>query len=130
MSMYKLFILSNAWRCRPPRCAEKQEAPFLKGAGVAGRGFGRLFAVFGDLYGQDELLVGLLAVHADLNVAATDSYIDSLLDASEEEKREPKRTFIMKDVRVFVNTILHGLDLMKQGGIDAGTVAVIEQTDI
>ena len=26
----------------------------------------------------------------------------------------------MKDVRVFVNTILHGLDLMKQGGIQAG----------
>lgn len=55
-----------------------------------------------------------------LNVAATDAYIDSLLSAEEDEKCEPKRTFIMKDVRVFVNTILHGLDLMKQGGIDAG----------
>ncbi len=31
-------------------------------------------------------------------------------------RRSPtlKRTFIMKDVRVFVNTILHGLNLMKQ----------------
>lgn len=55
-----------------------------------------------------------------LNVAATDSYIDSLLSTEENDKPEPKRTFIMKDVRVFVNTILHGLDLMKQGGIDAG----------
>ena len=26
----------------------------------------------------------------------------------------------MKDVRIFMNTVLHGLDLMKQGGIDAG----------
>lgn len=60
-------------------------------------------------------------IDRDLNVAATDSYIDSLLQSSdEEEKSEPKRTFIMKDVRVFVNTILHGLDLMKQGGIEAG----------
>ncbi len=60
-------------------------------------------------------------IDRDLNVASTDNYIDSLLEASaEEEKPEPKRTFIMKDVRVFVNTILHGLDLMKQGGIDAG----------
>ena len=59
-------------------------------------------------------------IDRDLNVAATASYIDSLLDASEQEKREPKRTFIMKDVRVFVNTILHGLDLMQQGGIQAG----------
>ena len=60
-------------------------------------------------------------IDRDLNVAATDNYIDSLLQSSdEEEKSEPKRTFIMKDVRVFVNTILHGLDLMKQGGIEAG----------
>lgn len=60
-------------------------------------------------------------IDRDLNVAATDSYIDSLLQSSDdEEKSEPKRTFIMKDVRVFVNTILHGLDLMKQGGIEAG----------
>ena len=38
----------------------------------------------------------------------------------QDEKADPKRTFVMKDVRVFVNTILHGLDLMKQGGIAAG----------
>ena len=60
-------------------------------------------------------------IDRDLNVAATDNYIDSLLQSSDdEEKCEPRRTFIMKDVRVFVNTILHGLDLMKQGGIQAG----------
>lgn len=33
----------------------------------------------------------------------------------------------MKDVRVFVNTILHGLNLMKQGGIAAGMKR--EETD-
>ena len=60
-------------------------------------------------------------IEHDLNVAATDSYIDSLLArADEAEKHEQKRTFVMKDVRVFVNTIMHGLDLMKQGGIAAG----------
>ena len=59
-----------------------------------------------------------------LNVAMTDSYIDALLEKlnSEpgEEKAEQKKTFIMKDVRVFMNTLMHGLDLMKQGGIAAG----------
>lgn len=55
----------------------------------------------------------------DLNVASADAYVESLLKDNE-AKGETKRTFIMKDVRVFVNTILHGLDLMKQGGIDAG----------
>lgn len=60
-------------------------------------------------------------IRRDMTVAMTDSYIDALLEAEkEQEKSEQKRTFIMKDVRVFMNTILHGLDLMKQGGIAAG----------
>ena len=58
-------------------------------------------------------------IEHDLNVAAADAYIEVLL-REPEEKADPKRTFVMKDVRVFVNTILHGLDLMKQGGIAAG----------
>ena len=58
-------------------------------------------------------------IEHDLNVAAADAYIEALL-REPEEKVDPKRTFVMKDVRVFVNTILHGLDLMKQGGIAAG----------
>ena len=62
----------------------------------------------------------------DLNVAVADAYIEALL-LEPEEKADPKRTFIMKDVRVFVNTILHGLDLMKQGGIAAGMKR--EETD-
>lgn len=59
-------------------------------------------------------------IRRDMTVAATDSYIDAIISAEKEEASEPKRTFIMKDVRVFMNTILHGIDLMKQGGIAAG----------
>ncbi len=58
----------------------------------------------------------------DLTVAATDAYVDALLAAPESppEKPEPRRSFVMKDVRVFLNSLSHGLDLMKQGGIAAG----------
>lgn len=60
----------------------------------------------------------------DLTVAATDEYVESLLAVKEAEeivsRQEPKKLFILKDVRVFMNTLLHGIDLMKQGGIDAG----------
>ena len=60
----------------------------------------------------------------DLTVAATDEYVESLLTVKEAEeivsRQEPKKLFILKDVRVFMNTLMHGLDLMKQGGIDAG----------
>ena len=61
-----------------------------------------------------------------LTVAATDAYIDALLSEPEEaerkdeEKPEKRRTFVLKDVRVFLNTLSRSIDLMKQGGIDAG----------
>lgn len=62
----------------------------------------------------------------DLTVAATDAYVDALLQSpapepeEEKEQAQPKRSFILKDVRVFLNTISRSLDMMKQGGIDAG----------
>ncbi len=61
-------------------------------------------------------------VEKGLSVAATDAYVESLLAAREaqEEKAAPKRSFVLKDVRVFLNTISRSLDLMKQGGIEAG----------
>ncbi len=63
-------------------------------------------------------------VQNDLTVAATDEYVEALLAAKDEQppdpKQEPKKLFILKDVRVFMNTLMHGIDLMKQGGIDAG----------
>ena len=58
-----------------------------------------------------------------LTVAATDEYIELLLTEPAEEQQdasEPKRTFVLKDVRIFLNSLSKSLDLMKQGGIDAG----------
>jgi ParB family transcriptional regulator, chromosome partitioning protein len=63
------------------------------------------------------------------NVAATEEYIESLLslpdkapekEAPQEQTGKRKTLFVLKDVRVFLNTLTHGLDLMKLGGIDAG----------
>ena len=67
---------------------------------------------------QREALAYILS--RDLNVAATDAYIERLLEAKTAPESEQQKTFILKDVRVFLNTISHSLDLMKQGGIDAG----------
>ena len=57
-----------------------------------------------------------------LTVAAAEEYIEALLTAPEEsaERPGPKRTMILKDVRVFLNSLNRSLELMKQGGIDAG----------
>ena len=74
---------------------------------------------------QREALAYILS--RDLNVAATDAYIERLLEAKTAPESEQQKTFILKDVRVFLNTISHSLNLMKQGGIDAGIQR--EETD-
>ena len=66
-----------------------------------------------------------LAVMAEsgMTVAAAEAYVDALLkggEGAEEEKPGVRRTMILKDVRIFLNSLNRSLDLMKQGGIDAG----------
>ena len=46
-----------------------------------------------------------------------EAYIDSLLDAN--PKPEKKRVLIIKDIRLFLNTINKALDTMKRAGIKA-----------
>ncbi len=80
---------------------------------------GRALLRLGDAERQRAALARIL--EKDLTVAATDAYVDALL-ASPEPPRRPdgRRSFVMKDVRVFLNSLSHSLDLMKQGGIAAG----------
>ena len=58
----------------------------------------------------------------DMNVAAAEAYVEALLTepAPKEPEGEKQRTFVLKDVRVFLNSLTRNLELMKQGGIDAG----------
>lgn len=53
-----------------------------------------------------------------LNVTQTERYIDELLA---ERKAPPKRLLIVKDLRIFINTIDRAIDTMKQAGIEAVT---------
>lgn len=57
-------------------------------------------------------------IERKMNVAQTDTYIKSLLEQEGQAKR-PKRTFIAKDVRLFLNTIDHAVQTMKGAGIGA-----------
>lgn len=62
-----------------------------------------------------------------MNVSAAESYIDRLVRGeADEPEPEPQRRpgrkrsiFVMKDVRLFMNTLSHSLDVMRRGGIDA-----------
>ena len=56
-----------------------------------------------------------------LTVAATEEYIESLLrEPAETVKGEVRRMMVLKDVRIFLNSLNRSLELMKQGGIAAG----------
>lgn len=71
------------------------------------------------LSGEEQRMAALKTVIArKMNVAQTDTYIKSLLEKEGQAKR-PKRTFIAKDVRLFLNTIDHAVQTMKKAGIGA-----------
>ncbi len=53
----------------------------------------------------------------DLTVARTEEYVESLLQPL--PRRAPKPTFILKDVRLFLNTVTRGLSMMQSAGVRA-----------
>ena len=57
-------------------------------------------------------------VSQGLTVAQTEALVDSLLAAKPVPPRR-RPTFIVKDVRLFLNTITHSLDVMRSAGVDA-----------
>ena len=53
---------------------------------------------------------------AGLSAAETDRYIDRLLKA---RKQAGGSRFVLKDVRIFLNTLRRSVELMRRGGVDA-----------
>ena len=51
-----------------------------------------------------------------LTVAQTDQYIESLLSP---KKQKPHRTYIIKDVRLFLNSVTRGMSMMRSAGVNA-----------
>ena len=52
-----------------------------------------------------------------LTVAQTDALVDQLL--SPPPRTRTKRTFVVKDVRLFLNTLTRSMALMRSAGVDA-----------
>lgn len=57
-------------------------------------------------------------VDKQLTVAQTEALVEQFL-APKPDKSKPKRTFIVKDVRLFLNTLSRGMDLMRSAGVNA-----------
>ena len=52
-------------------------------------------------------------------MAQTESYIEHLLEQAEPVPPAKSPTYIIKDVRLFLNSIDRGLQMMRQGGVAA-----------
>ncbi|MBR0041274.1 MAG: ParB/RepB/Spo0J family partition protein [Oscillospiraceae bacterium] len=59
-------------------------------------------------------------IERDMTVAAAEGYVDALLaQKAPPETGEGKKSFVMRDLRLFLNSVTRSLDLMRQGGVAA-----------
>ena len=56
---------------------------------------------------------------AQLNVSAAEAYIEHLLSQGQVTPPRQRRTFIIKDVRLFLNSVERGIRLMRGAGVGA-----------
>ncbi len=55
----------------------------------------------------------------EMNVAAAENYVESLLAAAQETPPAPRSIYIIKDVRLFLNSVKRSMDTMRLAGVDA-----------
>ena len=72
------------------------------------------------LGGETEQLAALAVIAGrSLNVAQTESYIERLLAQAQVTPPQSRPTYIIKDVRLFLNSIDRSLQMIRQCGVDA-----------
>lgn len=72
------------------------------------------------LSGEAEQLAALaVIVGRSLNVAQTESYVERLLAQAQVTPPQSRPTYIIKDVRLFLNSIDRSLQMIRQCGVDA-----------
>ena len=54
-----------------------------------------------------------------LNVAASEEYIEALLQSSEKEGPGKRPVYVIKDVRLFLNSVNRGMETIRRAGVDA-----------
>ena len=59
-------------------------------------------------------------VRRGMNVAQAEAYVEKLLQSARVTPPRGRSTYIIKDVRLFLNSVDRGLHLMRQAGVDAG----------
>ena len=60
-----------------------------------------------------------LIVERRLNVAQTEETIENILQSKPTQSKPKRPKYIIKDVRLFLNSVSHGLDIMRRAGLNA-----------
>lgn len=89
----------------------------LRDAGLTER-HGRALLRLPEDMNRREALEYIIRHH--LTVSATDRYIDSLLCPPPPVEEKGLNRLVLKDVGVFLNSLQHSVDVMRQGGVDVG----------
>lgn len=72
------------------------------------------------LEGEDVRLAALRHIgEKKLTVAASEEYIELQLQKKQMEGKEKKRLYIIKDVRLFLNSVDRGMETIRRAGVDA-----------
>ena len=75
--------------------------------------------------GEERLSAARYMADHHLNVAQAEQYVERRLAILQSTPPPRRRTFILKDVRLFLNSVDRGLRLIREAGVDAAT----ERTD-
>ena len=72
------------------------------------------------LEGEEQRLDALRKMgERSMNVAAAEEYVESLLRAAQQTQCERRSLYIIKDVRLFLNSIRRSMETMRTAGVDA-----------
>ncbi len=72
------------------------------------------------LEGDDRRLAALRHIgEKELNVAAAEAYIDAQLQKGQREGPARAPVYVIKDVRLFLNSVTRGMDTIRRAGVDA-----------
>lgn len=72
------------------------------------------------LEGEEAQLAALRHIgEKKLNVAASEEYIEGLLQKKQKEGSGKRQVYIIKDVRLFLNSVSRGMETIRRAGVDA-----------
>ena len=79
---------------------------------------------------EERLAAARHFVSAGLNVAHAERYVDRRLEVLQSTPPAGRRAYIIKDVRLFLNSVDRGVRLIRDAGVDARTERQETEEDI